>query len=475
MKRAPRVSSRIGAVLFATVVTVLAVSLLVMRIVGGSSAAELRTAAVGPGLAMARSLVVHGDLNPTRLRNQLGDLPGFSLAWYGADGARLGQSHAEFDLVLQRLSADDRQRADTAKGQPVFLELTKLDSPTMAILATDPASSHGIAYVGLFESELRGRLERFRLRVMLPLLATALVLALLASRWLAGRLHTRIVETRDVVRRIADGDLAGRLPAHQADDDELGALTSDFNRMAERLQRLVEDLRSHDTRRRETFAGFAHEVNTPLANASAYLEALNSRHAQTLTPDARRYVQVAFAQVQALAALCHDLETLAALEYDGVRLDCGPANLRDIAVAEVEAQRLLAEGQGVAVVVEGEPITAWVDRGRTAQILRSLLDNAVRHTPAGRRVQVLLRQQGDWAELEVCDEGDGIAPELLPQLGQPLFRVDASRNRDTGGRGLGLAIAFGLVQAQGGHHSVASQPGAGTAVKLRLPLGATAT
>ncbi|MBI5611098.1 MAG: HAMP domain-containing histidine kinase [Deltaproteobacteria bacterium] len=464
-----RVSTRIGAVLFAAVVVVLAVGLLSMRLVGGTSAADLRRAGAAPGLAMARVLLTHSNLPPEQLGTQLGDVPGFSLAWYGPSGARLGQSHAGVDLVLHQLDPVDMRRADQSPGQPVFLQLDSIDSPTMAIMAIDRRDSKDIAYIGLFETELRVQLERLRKRVVAVLVVSALALAALASRWLAGRVRGRIVETRDVVKRIADGDLDGRLRADAVGDDELGELARDFNRMAQKVQTLVQDLREDDSRRRESFAGFAHEVNTPLASASAYLEALNTRHAQALPADARRYVQVACAQVQALGALCQDLETLAALEFDGVRMDCGPAALREIALAEVEALRLRAEAKGVAVQVEGDTGVAWVDRGRTAQILRNLLDNAIRHTLAGRQVRVHVADGAEWVQVEVRDEGEGIAGDLLARLGQPLFRTDASRDRSTGGRGLGLASALGLVRAQGGQHSISSQPGVGTTVLLRLP------
>ena len=98
----------------------------------------------------------------------------------------------------------------------------------------------------------------------------------------------------------------------------------------------------------------------------------------------------------------------------------------------------------------------WGDPQRLAQVLGNLLDNALRHTPPAGRVMLSVNVDRDWLVLQVADNGDGIAAEHLPHLFERFYRVDAARNREHGGAGIGLAITKALVEAHGGHISAAS-------------------
>ena len=463
-----RVSVRIGGTLLVTTVVVLLSSVIAMRVVGGRHAPEIRRAALSPGFALVRGLLAsrpaeHG----AALREVLGAERDFCVAYYDAEGRLLARSRDDYEELPGRLEAEDRARALAAGGQPVFLGDLALDSPTAAVATSGGGAGASVVYVGIFESSVGRALKRLRPRVLAATFAGAMGLAGLASLLLAARIRRRILAARAVVGRIADGALGERLEL--TGDEELDVLARDFNRMTARLERAIADLHVDQARRRETFAAFSHEVNTPLANASAYLEALVSRHGPALPAEVRRYLDVAFAQVRALDELCGDLETLAALQFDGVRLDCSPTALLEVAREEADALRLRAEERKVVLRVSGAAGVASVDRGRMGQVLRSLLDNAVRHTRAGCGVQVVVAELGAEVVVEVTDAGEGSPPALLKHLGEPLFRADLSRDRRTGGRGLGLAIAFGLVASQGGSWAVRSEVGVGTTVSLRLP------
>jgi signal transduction histidine kinase len=110
------------------------------------------------------------------------------------------------------------------------------------------------------------------------------------------------------------------------------------------------------------------------------------------------------------------------------------------------------------------------DRQRLGQVLRNVLGNAIRYTPSGRRVELRAVARGQLVALEVEDQGPGIAAADLAHLGERFYRSDASRDRRTGGRGLGLAIARGIVEAHGGRLSFRSTLGAGTCVTIEIPI-----
>jgi two-component system sensor histidine kinase BaeS len=120
-------------------------------------------------------------------------------------------------------------------------------------------------------------------------------------------------------------------------------------------------------------------------------------------------------------------------------------------------------------LVAGDVPEVEGDAGRLAQVLRNLLSNALRHTPAGGRVAVLVDRQDAWVRLQVADTGSGIAPEDLPHVFDRFYRGDRSRSRAGGGAGLGLAITRQIVTAHGGRIEVASPPGAGTTFTVTLP------
>jgi signal transduction histidine kinase len=114
------------------------------------------------------------------------------------------------------------------------------------------------------------------------------------------------------------------------------------------------------------------------------------------------------------------------------------------------------------------PVVVWVDRTRMRQVLANLVDNAVKYTPAGGRVVLRAETSGRDAVISVEDTGVGIAPEDLPRIWERLYRGD--RSRTTRGLGLGLSLVKAIVEAHGGQVAVASTPGAGTRVDVRLPL-----
>jgi signal transduction histidine kinase len=114
-------------------------------------------------------------------------------------------------------------------------------------------------------------------------------------------------------------------------------------------------------------------------------------------------------------------------------------------------------------IVEGDP-------DRLQQVLLILVDNAIKHTPPGGKVEVRVRRHGQSAQLEVADTGSGIAPEHLPRIFDRFYRADKARARERGGTGLGLAIAKMLVDAHGGQLHLTSSVGIGTQVTVSLPL-----
>ncbi len=273
----------------------------------------------------------------------------------------------------------------------------------------------------------------------------AALLALLVAMLLARRLARPVERIADAARRLADGDLDVRV--HEEGPQELRDLAAAYNAMAERLQ-------EQEAVRREFIVNASHELRTPLTNLQGYLEALRDG---VLPPDPATFDSLR-EEVDRLTRLASSLDVLA-----GAGFERGPAGDVDVG-ATVRASADL-----VAPVLARRSITLRVDappgllvRARSdelTQVLANLLQNAVRYTPSGGEVQVVVDRAEGGVRVRVANTGPGIPPEDLPRVWERFYRVEKSRDRSRGGAGIGLAIVRQLVEDAGGRVGVTSEGG----------------
>ncbi|MPY94789.1 MAG: HAMP domain-containing protein [Acidimicrobiia bacterium] len=300
--------------------------------------------------------------------------------------------------------------------------------------------------------------DSFNTQLVLTVLGVVL-LAVLTTTLGARHLLRPITRLTRASRRMAGGHLDERVPDDRG--DELGDLSRAFNSMASSLE-------VADGQRRRMTTDIAHELRTPLSNIRGYLEAAQDGVAP-ITP---ALIDSLHEDALLLQTLVDDLQELTVAESGGLALHRSPTDLDELAESVVAAHQPRARAAGIVVEVDASARTeAEVDQRRARQVLTNLVENGLRHTPAGGMITVRCRRDGTDAVLEVADTGRGIAPEHLPHLFERFYRADASRNRSTGGTGLGLAITRELVHAHGGTIGVASEVDVGTTFTVRLPLG----
>ncbi|MFV2124570.1 sensor histidine kinase [Micromonospora sp. LOL_013] len=241
--------------------------------------------------------------------------------------------------------------------------------------------------------------------------------------------------------------------------DEIGSLATAFNDLARRRDQL-------ERQRRAMVSDVAHELRSPLTNIRAWLEAAQDG----LAPADTHTLELLTEEAALLQHVIDDLRDLAAADDGTFAVHPEPTFVGDVLSQVVEANRGAAATVGVTLTgtVHGDPQVV-LDAVRLRQLVGNLVGNAVRHTPAGGSVTVECAVRDDWLTIEVVDTGIGIAATDLPKLFDRFWRADASRSRRTGGSGLGLPIARQLARAHGGDITVASEPGRGTHVTVRLP------
>jgi signal transduction histidine kinase len=300
--------------------------------------------------------------------------------------------------------------------------------------------------------------------------AIALVLTLLNAGWQMGRTVVRPLEAMSrAARRVAVGDLHFELP--QSRVREIAEVRAAFEAMGDGLKASIMRQAELEEERRFFIGAIAHDLRTPLFVLRGYLVGLE-RGLATSPEQAARYVAVCQQKADQLDRLVSDLFAYTKAEYleqtlRREQLELGP--LMERTVADL---RLRARAKGVKVESVG-PNSSCVIEGDAhllERALENLLDNALRHTPTEGRIQVRWHRDLDWVVFTVGDTGPGITPADMPHLFDPLYRGEPSRNRQTGGAGLGLAIARRVLLTHGGDLVAANRATGGAEFTGWLPL-----
>jgi signal transduction histidine kinase len=220
-------------------------------------------------------------------------------------------------------------------------------------------------------------------------------------------------------------------------------------------------------------ADASHELRTPLTVMRGELESL-AQDGQ-LRRETRETLGSVLEEVERLAEIVESLFALSRLDAGEAHAEWLRFDLAELAATTAEQMSLLATDKNVSVVCDsGSAVTVEGDRARLKQVIVNLLDNAIKYTPSGGRVRLSVRREGDFAILDVADDGIGIPAEALPHVFKRFYRVDVSRSREQGGAGLGLAIVKSICAAHGAEVEVLSAPGKGSTFRVRQPLAGAA-
>ncbi len=306
------------------------------------------------------------------------------------------------------------------------------------------------------------------------LLLIVLFAALLAVGWsllYAVPLARRIEHVRAATADFAMGKLDTTLPVQG--HDEIALLAGDFNRMAGTLRAVADQEHALERSRRDLIAAVSHDLRTPLAATQALIEAL----ADGMVDDPvtkERYLRSAQLQIGHLSQLVDDLFELAQIDAGVLRVTLEQASLHDLLSDTLQSFQPQARERGVRLVgeVAGDIDPVLMSPPKLQRVLHNLLGNALRHTPSDGTIFLRAAAQGRMVEVEVQDTGEGILPADLPHVFERAFRGERSRTRSiaepTSSAGLGLTIAKGLIEAQGGTICVWSEPGVGTRFAFTL-------
>lgn len=290
---------------------------------------------------------------------------------------------------------------------------------------------------------------------------SALVVASLGGLFLANKALKPVDEITKTARRITSTSLDQRIKLKRT-NDEIGRLAETFNDMISRLRRSFKQIRQFT-------ADASHELRTPLTILKGEIEVglRKMRH----PGEYRKILSSNLEEVNHMSQIVDHLLFLSKADMGKIHLEKQRIDLPTL-VSEVHGQtKTMALSKDINFHVSNDVDAAVIgDRLRLRELLLNLVDNAVKYTPEGGEMSIILERHDSQARLRVTDNGIGIAPQIQPHIFDRFFRVDKARPREAGGSGLGLSICKWIVEAHGGEISVESKIGKGSSFTVILPL-----
>ncbi|MBD8524597.1 ATP-binding protein [Pseudomarimonas arenosa] len=288
-------------------------------------------------------------------------------------------------------------------------------------------------------------------------MAAGLVLLLMlpASWWWSRRLAAPLARLAERARRVGAGDYATRMDLQR--NDELGALGQSFDRMAEALQQ-------GRTARQRWTAEISHELRTPVAILRAEIEAMQDG----VRPTDGSTLKSLASEVDRLSALIDDLYQLASADAGALNQELRTLDLVGLLQEAIQAQSSAFQQAELRAQMElPDALNVHADARQLRQLIDNLLVNALRYVPAPGTIRIQLVEHKQSVDLIVEDDGPGVADDQLHRLFDPLYRADASRSREHGGAGLGLALVQRLAQAHGASAEASRSPLGGLRILIR--------
>lgn len=274
---------------------------------------------------------------------------------------------------------------------------------------------------------------------------------------LAKRISRPVTKTAYIAKQISKGNYNIKF--------EPGTRIRELEDLAAAINHLSDALNEQENLRKRMTADVAHELRTPLTALGSHLEAM----IEGLWEATPERLKSCHEEVKRLGTLVADLEQLAKIEGENLILNKSRIDLLDTVRIVSDTMNGEISKKGLSLSVEGEPVFVEADKNRISQVVANLLSNSIKYTPEGGSVQIRVSETSDSGMIRIRDTGIGIPEKELPLVFERFYRTDKSRNRKSGGAGIGLAIVKSIVAAHGGTMTAESEEEKGSCFTVSIP------
>lgn len=288
----------------------------------------------------------------------------------------------------------------------------------------------------------------------------SLIIALFFGTLMAKRISNPITRAIKAAEQISEGNFGDRI--------KYSSSTSEINKLINTINNLAKALENQDMLRKRLTSDVAHELRTPLATLQSHMEAMIDG---IWKPEKERLVSC-HEEILRINRLVGDLEKLARFERENLLLDKTEFDIKELATKIFNNFEADFKSNNIKTSISGESYNVMADSDKISQVIINLISNALKYTPPGGEISVATYADNEWVKITIKDTGLGILKDDLPYIFERFYRADKSRNRITGGSGIGLAIVKAIVDAHKGKIHVTSVVGQGTVFTVELPRNA---
>ncbi len=285
----------------------------------------------------------------------------------------------------------------------------------------------------------------------------AVIGAVFAGIIFAKKISVPVVSVTNITKEISNGNYNKKIDTNE-DTTEIAQLVQAVNHMSYMLN-------EQENIRKRLTSDVAHELRTPVANVSANIEAMVEG---ALEPDNAR-LESCYNELLRITDIISDLEKLRQIENEKLVLERTSVDVKELCESVIQAFKAKLESKQISCTVNADHVSLMADRNRLYQVMANLISNAIKYTQNGGCINVDVVDNKDFVAISVKDNGIGINESDLPFIFERFYRTDKSRNRTTGGAGIGLAIVKAIVLAHGGEVSVESKESVGSTFNVVLP------
>ncbi len=285
----------------------------------------------------------------------------------------------------------------------------------------------------------------------------AVIGAVFAGIIFAKKISVPVVSVTNITKEISNGNYNKKIDTNE-DTTEIAQLVQAVNHMSYMLN-------EQENIRKRLTSDVAHELRTPVANVSANIEAMVEG---ALEPD-NASLESCYNELLRITDIISDLEKLRQIENEKLVLERTSVDVKELCESVIQAFKAQLESKQISCTVNADHVSLMADKNRLYQVMANLISNAIKYTQNGGCINVDVVDNKDFVAISVKDNGIGINESDLPFIFERFYRIDKSRNRTTGGAGIGLAIVKAIVLAHGGEVSVESKESVGSTFNVVLP------